>query len=78
VEPEKQQFLANGSETTFVSRQRLHKHIPATTNKHLIIEVLFETAFSTQSVQKGYKEYNWGNRVSYVREAVEKGLERGR
>jgi hypothetical protein len=33
VEPEKQPLLANGSETTFVSRQRLGKHIPAATNK---------------------------------------------
>jgi hypothetical protein len=47
VEPEKQPLLANGSETTFVSRQRFGKHAPPATDKYKIIEVLLETAFST-------------------------------
>jgi hypothetical protein len=65
-----QSLLANGSETTFVSRQRLRKHVPAATDTHATIEVLLEIVFSTRSVQKGYEEDNWGNRVSSVREAV--------
>jgi hypothetical protein len=73
VELEKQPFPANGSETTFVSRHRFDKHVPATTDKHATIEVLLETVFSTQSVQMGYKEDNWGNRVSSVRKSVRKG-----
>jgi ParB-like chromosome segregation protein Spo0J len=28
VEPEKQLLLANGSDTAFISRQRLSKHVP--------------------------------------------------
>jgi hypothetical protein len=57
VEPEKQLFLANGSETVFISKQRLGKHVPAATDTHAI-EVLLETVVSTQSVQRGYKEDN--------------------
>jgi hypothetical protein len=72
VEPEKQPLLANGSETTFVSRQRLGKHIPAATDTHGTIEVFLETVTSTRSVHKGYKEGNWGNRISSVRESVRK------
>jgi hypothetical protein len=34
VEPEKQPLLANGSETTFVSRQRLCKQVSAATDTH--------------------------------------------
>jgi hypothetical protein len=52
VEPEKQLLLANGSETIFVSRQRLGKHVPAATDTHSTIEVLLETVFSTLSVQR--------------------------
>jgi hypothetical protein len=33
VEPEKQPLLTNGSETTFISRQGLGKHVPAATDK---------------------------------------------
>jgi hypothetical protein len=55
MEPEKQPLLANGSETTFVSRQRLRKYIPAVTDTHATIEVLLET------VQRSYKEDKWGN-----------------
>jgi hypothetical protein len=40
VEPEKQPLLGNGSETTFVSRQRLGKHVPAAMDTHATIEVL--------------------------------------
>jgi hypothetical protein len=40
VEPEKQPLLANDSEITFVSRQRLGKHVPAAMDTHATIEVL--------------------------------------
>jgi ParB-like chromosome segregation protein Spo0J len=56
VEPEKQSLLANGSETIFVSRQRLGKHVPAAMDTYVTIEVLLETVFSTRSVQRGHKE----------------------
>jgi hypothetical protein len=72
VEPEKQPLLANGSETTFVSRQRLGKHISAETDSHATIEVLLETVSSTRSVQRGYKEDSWGNEVSSVLGSVRK------
>jgi hypothetical protein len=77
VEPEKQPLLASGSETTLLSRQRLGKHVPAAKDTHATIEVLLETVFSTLSVHKGYKEDNWGNRVTSVRKALKRGLERG-
>jgi hypothetical protein len=47
-----------------ISRQRMGKHFPAATNTHTTIELLLETEFSTRSVQSGYKEDNWGDRVS--------------
>jgi hypothetical protein len=72
VEPGKQQLLENGSETTFISRQRLGKHVPAAKYTHATIEVLLERVFSTRSMQKGRKEYSWGNRVGSAREAVRK------
>jgi hypothetical protein len=50
VEPEKQPLLANGSETTFVSRQRLRKHVPAATDKLATIEVLLGEVFFVLSV----------------------------
>jgi hypothetical protein len=56
VEPEQQPLLANGSGTTFVSRQRLGKYVPEVTDVDAAIEVLLETVFSTQSVQRGYKD----------------------
>jgi hypothetical protein len=31
-----------------------------------------ETVFSTRSVEKAYKEDNWGNQVSSIPEAVKK------
>jgi hypothetical protein len=71
VETEKQPLLVNSSET-FVSRQRLGKHDPAATDKNAKIEVLLETVFFTLSMQKVYKENNWGNRVGSVRESVRK------
>jgi hypothetical protein len=58
VEPEKQPLLANGSETTFVSRQRLGKHVPVAADTYATIDVLLETLFSTRSMQRGYKEDN--------------------
>jgi hypothetical protein len=75
VEPEKQPLLANGFETTFVSRQRLGKHVPAATDTHAIIEVLLETAFSARSVKSGYKENNWGNLDISVWESVKKRVQ---
>jgi hypothetical protein len=53
VEPEKQPLLVNGYKTTFISRQQLGKHVPAATDTHATIEVLLETLFTIQSVQKG-------------------------
>jgi hypothetical protein len=46
--------------TRTVSRQRLGEHVPAATETHVTIEILLETAFSTQSLQRSYKEDNWG------------------
>jgi hypothetical protein len=45
MEPEKQPLLANGSETTFVSRQQLGKHVSSATDTHATIDVLLETVF---------------------------------
>jgi hypothetical protein len=56
VEPEQEPLLANSSETTFVSKQRLGKHVPAATGTHAIIEVLLETVFSTRSVKRGISQ----------------------
>jgi hypothetical protein len=39
AEPEKQPLLANGSETIFVSRQRLGKHVTTATDTGATIEV---------------------------------------
>jgi hypothetical protein len=64
MEPEKQSLLANGSENTFVSRQRLDKHVSAATDEHVTINVLLEIIFYTQSVQRAYKEDNWGKQTS--------------
>jgi hypothetical protein len=61
VEAEKQSWLANDSETTFISRQLLGKHIPVATDMYATIEVLLETLFSIRSMLTGYKEDNWGN-----------------
>jgi hypothetical protein len=72
VVSEKQPLLANGSEKKIVSRQRLGKHVPTAADNHAKIEVLLTTVFSTQSVQRGYKEDKWGNRVSSVQKSVKK------
>jgi hypothetical protein len=94
VEPEKQPLLANGSETTFVSRQRplnnettsaarqkilnkqeqkvaarerLGKHIPAEK-----VSIREWTVLSARAVPSRYKEDNWSNQVSSLREPVKK------
>jgi hypothetical protein len=72
LEPEKQSLLTNGSVTTFVTRQRLGKHVPAARDTYATIEVLSETVLSTRSLQRGYKEEKWGKRVSSVWEFVGK------
>jgi hypothetical protein len=53
MEPEKQPLLANGSETSFVSRQRLDKHVPAVTDTYARVAILLETVFSIRSVKRG-------------------------
>jgi hypothetical protein len=45
------------------NRQRKGKHVPVATNTHTR-ELLFETVFFTLSMQRGYKEENWGDRVT--------------
>jgi hypothetical protein len=40
AEPEKQPFLANSSESTFISGQQLSKHIPAAMDMNTTIEEL--------------------------------------
>jgi hypothetical protein len=45
VEPQKRSLLANGPETTFVSSQRLGKHVPASSDTHATVEVLLEQRF---------------------------------
>jgi hypothetical protein len=72
MEPEKQPLLANGSETTFLSKQRLCKHVPVTMDTHATMEALLKTVFYTQSVQRGYKEDNWRNKLSSVQQSVRK------
>jgi hypothetical protein len=47
VEPEKQPLLWNGCETTFISRLRLFKQVPAATDTHTVIEILLEMFFFT-------------------------------
>jgi hypothetical protein len=44
--------------------QHVSKHVSGATNSHTI-ELLLERVFSTQSVQSGYKEDNWGDPVGY-------------
>jgi hypothetical protein len=39
------------------------------TNMHTTTELLLETVFYTQSMQRGYKEDNWGSQLSSAREA---------
>jgi hypothetical protein len=47
-----------------VSNKLIGKHVPAATNTQATIELLLETVFSTRSMQRGYKEDNWGGPVS--------------
>jgi hypothetical protein len=54
VAPEKQPLLANGAETTFVSRQRLGKHVPAATDTHYNNIGTVGNVFSTRSMQRGW------------------------
>jgi riboflavin synthase len=42
------------NETTVVAMQRRSKHVST------IIKLLLETVFATRSMQRGYKEDNWG------------------
>jgi hypothetical protein len=70
VEPEKQLLLVNGSETTFVSRQQLGKHIPVATDMHATRGTDGNCVF--YSVCPKYKEDNWGNEVTSVSDAVMK------
>jgi hypothetical protein len=58
VGPGKQPLLANGSEKTFISTQRLGKHVSAATDTHATTEVLLKTALSAWSVQRDFKEDN--------------------
>jgi hypothetical protein len=74
VETEKQPLLASGSETTFVSTQRLGKYVPAATYNHATLEILLETMFSTRSVHRGYKEDYRGKQVSSVGDSVKKNV----
>jgi hypothetical protein len=50
VESEKRPLLVSASET-FISRQRLDKHIPRAIDKYEIIEMLLETVFYTRSMK---------------------------
>jgi hypothetical protein len=52
-----------------ISKQCLGKHVPATTNRRATIEILLEKVYHTRSVPKAYKEDNWGNQYSSVRES---------
>jgi hypothetical protein len=56
--------MTDNKRSIFVSMQRLGKHVPAATDMHETTDVLLETVFYTQPVQRGYKEDKWGNRVS--------------
>jgi hypothetical protein len=47
--------------------QRIVKHVPAAKNTQATIVLLLETVFSTWSVQRGFKEDNWGDPVEYKR-----------
>jgi hypothetical protein len=55
--PVARQGLRN-NDTTAVTMQRRGKHASIT------IELLLKTVFSTPSVQRGYKEGNWGHPIS--------------
>jgi hypothetical protein len=46
-----------------VAMQSIGKQIPAVKNTNTTIELLLETVFSIRSMQRGYKEDNWGGLV---------------
>jgi hypothetical protein len=58
VEPETHLLLANSSETTFVSRQQLGKHVTMATDMPATTDVLLKMVFYTLSVKSGYKKDN--------------------
>jgi hypothetical protein len=84
VAPEIQPLLANGSETTFLSKKLLGKHILEATDAYATIEVLLKTMFLLGPCKGAMRKtiWNywvldfWGNQVSPVRESVKKRLER--
>jgi hypothetical protein len=57
----KQPLLAKSFETSFVSGQRLGKHVHAATDTYATIGVLLETVFFNWSVPKDYKEGSGSN-----------------
>jgi hypothetical protein len=62
------QQIINKKEQTTAARERLGKHVPAARNTRMNCVVF---------VPSSYKEDNWGNQVSSVRESVKRGPERG-
>jgi hypothetical protein len=46
----------------------MQQSVPAATDAHATIEILLETVFSSQSVQRGYKQDNWKKNSSAGRE----------
>jgi hypothetical protein len=86
VEPEKRPLLANGSETTFVSRQRprnrqyKEKYMSAARErlgKHVpaeTVRIQEWTVLSARAAPRSYKEDNWGNQFKSLRESVKKRL----
>jgi hypothetical protein len=78
MEPEKQLLLANGSETTFVSRQRLRKHVPAATDTHATREILFKRRFLLDTCKRVIKRTIEARRGSWeqpIREDLSTGKE---
>jgi hypothetical protein len=64
-----------GGYTRVVSGQLLGKHHPAAKNRRATMEILLERGVSAWSGTRSYKEDNWGDRFSSVRESVKRGLE---
>jgi hypothetical protein len=62
--------LETNNEITAVAMQRRGKR------SSTIIELLFETVFSTRSVKGGYKEDNWGDPVISWKSACEEKTKR--
>jgi hypothetical protein len=56
-----------------VSGQQIGKHIPMAMNMHITTELLLETVFSTQSVQRGYEEDNWSDSLQLRVEFCKRG-----